>query len=243
VGSARGREHARLHRNNQDAAAFATSADVVIAAVADGCSSGCSTEVGARFAATWLARWLPRYARAGGVDAWAPVAAAALTAELGAIARALAPSPEDLPGTVNDFLLFSFLAAVVTRDRTTVIGAGDGMFAVNGSAQVIDPGPDNAPDYLAYALLDAEPRTRVRVHFDGATSDVTSIVVATDGASELIARPSDSGATSELAEIASDARYLKNPSLLQKRLTVLGEVRGALRDDTTAALVRRREAS
>ena len=59
AGSAIGREHRRLGRNNQDAWACAVGPGLLVAAVADGCSSGAHTEVGARLAVHWMAAALP----------------------------------------------------------------------------------------------------------------------------------------------------------------------------------------
>jgi hypothetical protein len=210
-----GREHARTYRNNQDGVAVAALGERVALVVTDGCSSGRASEVGARFAATWLARRL--------ISRDVEEAAAGLIAALGALARELSASEEALPMTVHDFLLFSFLAAIVDRERTVVFGAGDGLFAVNGERTVLDPGPENAPAYLAYALL--APGHGVRVHVDMPTRELEHLLLATDGALEV-------------DEAFRDPKYVRNPSLVEKRLRVL-----PLHDDTTIALAVRSCAS
>src|SRR4051812_18994859 len=58
VASLIGREHVRLHRNNQDAAAVRIRGDVTVAVVADGCGEGAKSEVGATLAAEFLTNWL-----------------------------------------------------------------------------------------------------------------------------------------------------------------------------------------
>jgi serine/threonine protein phosphatase PrpC len=256
IGSVRGSDHLRLGRNNQDAAASHTSADVLVAVVADGCSAGPSSEVGARFAASWLSSWVPRSWRSDvPARVWIDDVTRRLVGDLWPIARALSPEDEDVPSAVHEFLLFSFLVVVVDRARTVVFGAGDGVFAIDGAAVVLDPGPENAPAYLSYALLDRSlppPRddacvgAAVKIHRELDTRDVRSVLLATDGALDLL---ESSGAEETLRDGTTrgvlaqftDARYAKNPSLVQKRLNVLGDAPKKLRDDTTIALISRRE--
>jgi hypothetical protein len=235
----RGREHARALRNNQDCAIAAVDDEIAIAVVCDGCSSGPSSEVGARFAAAWLARRVPEYARRGEpARAWIDDATAALLGALGGMARALAPRSNDLPRTVHDFLLFAFLAAVITRDRAVVFGAGDGVVATADRITILDAGPDNAPRYLSYALLAPEPSigraSIATIHLDEPADALSAIVLATDGAAELEGRA--------LFEVACDDRYLRNASLLQKRLVVMSENERRFYDDTSIAVIRRKEA-
>lgn len=230
AGSVRGREHARTLRNNQDCAIASVHGEVAVAVVCDGCSSGPSSEVGARFAATWLARNLPTYVR-DDAQAWVDDATAGLLDAIGAIARSLSPEPETLAITVHDFLLFAFLAAVVTPERAVVFGAGDGVVASRDRRLVLDAGPDNAPRYLSYALL--QPGAPgVTVHVDAPASAHDAIVIATDGAADIEA----------LFDFACDDRSLKNASFLQKRLVVLAENERRLHDDTSIAVIRRKEA-
>jgi hypothetical protein len=143
---------------------------------------------------------------------------------------------------VHELLLFSFLAAIVDEERALVFGAGDGVLAVNGEATVLDPGPENAPDYLGYALVEPVPRGRVRVHRACASAEIASILLATDGALDLMRRadePIDGAPQGGLDQFTRDARYARNPSLLKKRLTVIGALHGRLRDDTTIAVLTR----
>jgi hypothetical protein len=215
-GTVLGREHARLFRNNQDGVAASAEGERIALVVTDGCSSGRFSEVGARFAATWLARRLPRYTDAH-------EAAADLLLALGSLARDLSPSEAMVPATIHDFLLFSFVAAVIDRERTLIFGAGDGLFAVNGQRTVLDPGPENAPAYLAYALL--APAKGITVHVDMPTRELEHLLLGTDGASEV-------------PDLFQDPKYVRNPSLVEKRLRVL-----PLHDDTTIALAVRSCAS
>ncbi|MEO6576480.1 MAG: protein phosphatase 2C domain-containing protein [Polyangiaceae bacterium] len=240
-GSARGGEHARLHRNNQDGLALFASDELVVAAVTDGCSSGRGSEVGARYAAEWIVR---RVCADRDPSRREP---ATLTRDLTECVRGLAhglrTNDEDPRGALHDFFLFTFLVAIIEPELTTVFGVGDGVVSVNGRVTVLDAGPENAPDYVAYGVLGKHAREAV-IHHAGPTADVHSLIIGTDGVADLIARADDilpdGSVVGGLAALENDERYVKNPSLLQKRLIALGEVHRRLRDDTSIAVIRRR---
>ncbi len=241
-GSVVGTEHRHALRNNQDGLALHAGHDVLVAVVTDGCSSGASSEVGARLGASWLAEAVP--AAAGAWTAPEDVArevTCGLLLYLREVARGLGHG-EPLPRTVNEFFLFAFLVAVVRRDKAFVFGVGDGVYAVNGQAVALDPGQENAPPYTGYGLIG--PMPAARVHHVSRTCALSSLVIATDGALDLLARATeplvDGTLQGDLVPFTQEARYVQNPSLLQKRLVVIGERNKRLRDDTTVALIRRR---
>jgi Protein phosphatase 2C len=224
VGSVTGREHTRLHRNNQDGLAARVEPERILTAVCDGCSGGRSSEVGARLGAAWIVASLPRILADRPDEA---ELASALADDLLDYLRQIAAGLGGSPEVVRDYLLFTFLAAVIEPDRALVIGLGDGLFAADGERRVIDPGPDNAPPYLAYrlvdpALLTAPPDLTPRLHLRAGTLD--SLVLATDGAAALSPGELD------------HPLYARNPSLLQKRLNAAERRLG---DDTSLVLVRR----
>lgn len=236
AGSVTGRDHRRAERDGQDGCAVVSTDEVVAAIVTDGCSSGRQSEVGARLGAAWLAASIARrFAADVATPDGATAAAAAVTedlvARLGELARSF--DDGDVAARVSEMLLFGFLAAAVTRDVAIVFGVGDGVALVEataGRAVVrVDPGPQNAPPYPAYALLGAA--IAPRVHWIGATADVVAIAVGTDGAGAL----SDDA----IAEAARDPRLAKNASLLRKRLVVLAN-EGRFFDDATLGVVARR---
>jgi hypothetical protein len=252
AGTIAGGEHVRLHRNNQDGVALAVADDCIVAAVTDGCSSGASSEVGARLGARWLAEWVPEYRRLEKDDqGLCAVAAEGLTGYLGMLGRGLRPDPGRWLETVNDFLLFTFLVAVIDPERTLVFGLGDGVWSVNGRCTVLDPGPGNAPPYLAYRLAGSAlseggaRRLEPVLHHAGPTWALRSLLIGTDGVADLAGRAlealDDGSLPGGPEQFERDPRYGRNPSLLQKRLVVLGERNRRLRDDTTMVLVRRRE--
>jgi hypothetical protein len=253
-GSVIGREHVRCHRNNQDAVAVGQGDSLLVAAVADGCSSGISSEVGARLAVQWIVRHAPRLLQdLGEVEPAALVEAVmdGLLAYLEQVGRGICPDPEAWPATVRDFLLFSLLGAIVGPEWTLVFGLGDGVVSINGQTTVLEAGAANAPPYLGYRLvgavadvpaaLDLQPV----IHYVGPTGGLESLVIATDGALELLSQAGaplkDGSCAGGLAALEHDDRYLRNPSLLHKRLVVIGDVNQRLRDDTSLVLIRRKE--
>ncbi len=248
-GSVVGREHLRLARGGQDGHATLARRDLAAVVVTDGCSSGRESEVGARLFAPIVLRLVAAHALGASEAHPEPTAAAralasaldeALRRELAGILACLAPST---PGTtlltpsaaVERFLLFGFLAAVVTEAHAIVLGIGDGLVFARGAdgagdLTVLDPGPENAPPYAAYALLPGAPPPAARVHLARPAAEIDLLAVATDGLAEL-----DSPS---LVALASDPRWTKNPSLLEKRLRVLA-AEGHFRDDATLAVLRR----
>ena len=233
AGSVTGREHRRAERDGQDGHAVVVRPAVVAAIVTDGCSSGARSEIGARLGAGWLAALVEqRFAGVRDADHALAIAGAVtgeLVVRLGLLARSLDAAGEVVAARIDESLLFGFLAAVVTPRTTIVFGVGDGIVVVDGEVTSIDPGFDNAPPYVAYGLLDAARAAPV-VHFVGPTADVEVVAVATDGLAPVAAT---------LASLASDPRYVANPSLLRKRLVVLSDG-GTFSDDATVAVVRRR---
>jgi hypothetical protein len=240
-GSARGAEHARLHRNNQDGIALFASEELVVAAVTDGCSSGRGSEVGARYAAEWIVRHVREDRNPGGRD---PVRLTRdLTECVRSLAHGLRAGGEDARGALHDFFLFTFLVAIIEPELTTVFGVGDGAVSINGRLTVLDPGPDNAPDYVAYGVVETQAREPV-IHHRGPSADIDSLLIGTDGVGDLIAHAKDvlpdGSCVGGLHALETDERYVRNASLLQKRLIILGEVHRYLRDDTSIAVIRRR---
>jgi hypothetical protein len=253
TGSLIGREHVRTQRNNQDGLALVCRDDLLVAAVTDGCSSGRYSEVGARLGAGWLAQWVPVYAERHG-SVHSPAFLQAVTdgflSYLQGVARRFHPVRDAMPATVQDYLLFTFLVVAMTPAETCVFGLGDGVVGLNGELQVLEAGEGNAPPYLAYRLVEKalmEPVGMLQpvIFAQCPTAAVDHVLIATDGAAEIDGRAGDrlpSGdPVGSLQDLARDPRYGRNPSLLQKRLTVLGDVNRWLHDDTTMVLIQRKE--
>lgn len=243
AGSVTGRDHRRAERDGQDGHAVVATEDVVAAIVTDGCSSGRASEIGARVGAAWLAALVEqRFRGMGDTDTAALEAAAAdvtgeVLARLELLARSFDAAGEIRAARVDQSLLFGFLVALVTPVTAMVFGIGDGIVMVDGVVTVLDPGPENAPPYLAYGLVGGSRACiEPRIHFVGPTASVEVLAVATDGAAPLV-----HAGDAALPALAADPRYVKNPSLLRKRLIVLSD-RGTFSDDATLAVIQRRRA-
>jgi len=230
AGTVPGREHTRLSRNNQDGLAIRAHNNRLVAVITDGCSSGTFSEVGARLGAAWLAD--------AALHTDSP--AAALDTLLTRL-DTLAPTGDARVPFVADYLLFTALVAIVTPDRALIYGLGDGLCAIRtptGAAlSALDAGPDNAPPYLGYRLLDPTALARFDgelspvVHSDG-PADFDALLIGSDGLSDL---PPEA-----LLDLLTAPAHGRNASLLQKRLNALGPRKGQLPDDTTAVLLRSR---
>ncbi|MCY3023249.1 MAG: protein phosphatase 2C domain-containing protein [Planctomycetota bacterium] len=260
AGSVLGRDHVLAGRNNQDACCCQRDEHGLVAVVCDGCSSGKHSEVGAKLGARLLVEALRR--RLPELDAGDP--ATILEAVRQEILRQLdtlvsAMGAERVPD-VNAYFLFTILGAAVTSQRAVVLALGDGLVFLNGKALPLPPS-NNRPPYLAYGLIEhavegMRPETfRFRVVADIPAADVTTLVLATDGAGKLCGGPGSLArqGCDGLREFWLEDRYFTNPQALTRRLvqlnrdvrTVDWEARrvdrrpGLLLDDTTLVVIRR----
>lgn len=229
-GSVAGRDHEHGGRNNQDALCVTRGPEGVVAVVCDGCGSGAHSEVGARLGARIVAEAVRRRLAAApstALDAaalWADVQTDVL-APLRQIAAAMGG---ELARTIREHLLFTVVGAVVTDDDACVFHLGDGFLAVNDERLPLGPYADDAPPYLAYALLGADVRFEVARRLPAA--EVRSLVIGTDGVCDL--------PPAVVSGICAEARTFTNADAVRRRLAVYK--RGArLPDDTTLVVVRR----
>jgi len=238
-----GARHARGARNGQDAAVTLVFGDIAVAVVCDGCSSGASSEVGARLGAMLVARALiarlARGERAADPETWT-----AVRAEVVAMLRLIADNEGHASdGFVRDHLLFTIVAAALTRDEAAVWAIGDGAYVVDGETRTLGPFANNEPPYLAYDLFDeARP-----AHFEILPPATRTIVIATDGALDL-AETLDG----DLGWFAA-ARFLAHPDALRRQLAILARAEeridwderrivrtpAPLQDDCAIAIVQR----
>jgi serine/threonine protein phosphatase PrpC len=231
-GTITGREHVAIGRNNQDAFCWSATPEATVAIVADGCGSGTHSEVGAQIGARILTEALRIHAAAFD-DGDALHVLERIRQDVLLQIRQLA---EAMGGSfrrvVSDYFLFTTLGFVVAPQRTVVFGIGDGLVSLNGHTQRLTAA-DNAPPYLGYGLVPstlAQDVTVFTVHDDRPTNEVTSLLVATDGAFEI----------PDLAELWSADRYYSNPYNVGRRLVQLNRPRpGILTDDTTLVVARR----
>jgi hypothetical protein len=208
-----GREHVRLGRNNQDGH-FASKSVVV---VTDGCSSQPNSEVGAQLGARFLGEWLS--AQTVLDDATPERAMNALCEWMKGAAQALGGLE-----ALEQYFLFTVLAAVRRDDRTLVFGMGDGAVLIDERLVRFDSGPDNAPLYCAYRLTSAQP-PGVEVHHFAAAGRVA---VMTDGLNALD--------PVRVRALVGEVAPGRNPLTLQRRLNVLSETE-RFSDDATLAVL------
>jgi hypothetical protein len=124
------------------------------------------------------------------------------------LARARSLAADAMDAFVRDHLLFTIVAAAITRDEAAVWAIGDGAYVVDGETQALGPFANNEPPYLAYDLYgDARP-----AHFQVLAPGTRTIVIATDGALDLSA--------GELGKFAA-ARFLAHPDALRRQLAIL----------------------
>jgi hypothetical protein len=217
-----GREHLRLGRNNQDGWWLEHRGARAVGVVTDGCGSQPHSEIGAQLGARFLCTWLTGAALS---DELPLRAAEALTAWL--YRTALEFGPEQVNPVLERSFLFTFLAAVREGPEVQVFGLGDGAVWIDGQLTVLDPGPQNAPEYCAYRLGDAR-RPAPTLHFRGAAAQVA---LMTDGFEELLTRDAP-----KVGTLFEDRAAWKNPLTLQRRLNVLAE-NERLADDATLIVV------
>lgn len=252
AGSIVGREHVRVHKNNQDGYAIASDGDTIVAAVTDGCSSSKYSEVGARLAAAWLARCATTYAPGPTTPERPEQLGDALIDFLSSVCIQMSPRGMPIDDLLHHYFLFTYLCVVVTQEETWIVGQGDGVFSVNGTTRVLDSGPDNAPRYPAYRLADPNRLKggaqtvhggRPSTLYSGPTASLESLVIGTDGLVDLMERAdeplNDGTRQGGIEQFERENRFITNPTLLHKKLVVIGEGHGRLRDDTTMVLIRR----
>jgi hypothetical protein len=260
-GSILGIEHARVGRNNQDAACVRVFGDQIVAVVCDGCSSGIPghpshNEVGAQLGARIVASAIVAQLNdTGDVDWWklANDTTASLRFVLASMGAATADSAD--VGTVLDMFLFTTVIAVVGARKATFAALGDGAVFVNGEPIRFGGFPGNMPPYLGYRLIPSQISPDLlwfSVLKEMPAAELDSFLVGSDGVEYLVAageRPMPGGTlpVGDISLLWTEDRYFKNPDAIRRRLTLVnGGVErrhpGYLKDDTTLVVGRRRHA-
>jgi len=251
VGAVTGRAHQRCGRGSQDALQVRRGDGFVVAVVCDGCSAGESSEVGAGLAARFVAAEVARRLRGGArLDdpllraAFATDVVRALVARLAVVVEGCAVEHDEVRHIVASCLLFTLqVAVVVDGGGYVVFGVGDGVVRVDGRDVAVFGNDDGAPDCPAYALVDGcHDHAGVVVHAGGASADVRTLTIASDGAAELEtqrATPLQNGDVfGGLAFFENSVDVGVNPSLATKRMRALEKC--APDDDCTVVVLRRR---
>ncbi len=224
-----GLEHLRLGRNNQDALEVREADGAFIAVVTDGCSSSLRSEVGANVTASIVADELMRFALER--SSLHEVSDRVLE-RLRGVARLIASNSEGVQEIVGRSLLCSIVAVVITKTSTHIVGAGDGVYCINGSLTHVLPDANNAPNYLAYGVCPHAKRHTLEHWHACSTEAVQWLIIGSDGL-EPLAR--------WLREAGQDRLYTANRSWLQRRMRMEFAQTPHAHDDATLVLVHRNE--
>jgi len=264
-GTVTGYAHRQAGRNNQDGFFMAEDAENFSAVICDGCSSARDSEVGAKLIARFAAGEILRLMKRDCVTSGSEILKKLQISIVNYLKNLTGYLPDPL--SADDMFLATIVGVAMNEFSTTVFSLGDGVISLNGNVKIIDE--NNAPNYLAYLThpgnykIDEEKITFV-VQQEIATDEVKTILIATDGAKDLMQKAEREicvlGKPEQvkgLIQFEQEERYMKNPTLLQKRLFQLNAERvaidwerkevkkleGILSDDTTIILIRRKEAS
>lgn len=272
AGSVIGRDHLRVlgEKNNQDSFAYVCN-DLLFAVVTDGCGSEKNSEVGAKIGARVMVELLGQVWASFTQDGKSVTIDNFLGINylLSGVARIfldklrLFSEGLNFAETIREEFLFTVMGLVITPTWTAVFSAGDGVYAVNGEVTVLDSGPNNQPDYPAYALFSPPvvrpSRYPFKIRTILATDQVSSILIGTDGLNDLIAAeektlPGKQEFVGPLSQFWEESQYFVNPDQVRRRLALINrefvkgdwenqrllKEPGLLHDDTTLIVVRRK---
>lgn len=229
-GSVPGRSHVLAGKPNQDAFVARIGEAALVTVVCDGCGSGAHSELGARIGANAVAeRSLAAIQRGDSLASDEVLERVRLEVleDLFAVMRVMGGRSSTV---VTEHFLFTVLAVAIEKEKATIFGIGDGVYAVDGEVVAIGPFEGNAPPYLGYALLGSAGPSFV-IHRAMPVDSAARIAIATDGAMDL--DPS-------IAEIAADPRCFANRDTIRRTLTLVARKKpGLVEDDTTVAVLRR----
>jgi len=248
-GSIIGRNHVLAGKNNQDALRIVIQDQCMTAVVCDGCGSGKHSEVGAklgtRMVTDAIADLLHQGLAISEPDFWHILNIKLLQKIKTFVEISTNEAQESVMEFVNNYLLFTIVGLVITPSETFAFSMGDGAIAINGKLTQIPAYPDNAPPYLAYGLYQPEA-VSFEIRDRMATSELESILIATDGIDDLVA-------VEEVSQFWQEDLYFKNPDAIRRKLAMLNREEskpdwqkremvkrsGVLSDDTSVVVVRR----
>jgi hypothetical protein len=250
AGSVQGRERQRIGVMNQDTYWIQRSENSLVAVVCDGCGSRPYSQVGSHLGSRLLGEALTQV-NSGDID-WERLHRQVLD-PIRDLAQSLGG---DFSETILDYFLFTCLGVVLTSENALFFACGDGVFGVNGKVSILDSSPDNAPPYLAYALLDPmmpkefPSQYAFRILDRIPVSDIDTLWIGTDGVVDFIK------VTQELEPEAAfwdNPLFFEHPKGLQRYLNRLNQDKiqpnweqqrlvrhkGSLPDDTTLVMIRK----
>lgn len=258
-GTVIGREHYRLHANGQDAYQIVRRDKATVAIVSDGCGDPASrhSEVGATLGARMIAHRLAgllsneagRLATAEKAERVLEQVRQEMLAALRKLARGMSADPVE---AISECLLFTVVGCAITDEHAAFFSLGDGIIIINGRATTIGPYPDNAPPYLAYALLPGcreQDDLRFKLHAHISTEELETFLIGSDGVNDLVA----ASCAGDIEALQTDPLNYGNAYAISNKLRLLNTERteinweehrksvqrGALPDDTTVVVGRK----
>lgn len=239
AGSTPGKDHRRFIKNGHDAFAMHQEAELLIAAVCDGCGSGEHSEVGAKIGARLIVEAVrkhvnimnqrPFHVMSHREDRPYPLWDAVREEVLSNILRLATAMGHRLSGVVNDYFLFTTVGAMITRASSCFFSNGDGVIIVNGDILELGPFPNNEPPYLAYDLvrsslkLDHPELLGFTANTVLPTEKLQSFLIGTDGVSELLRSsdktiPGKKELVGSISQFWEQNRFFTNPDNVRRRL-------------------------
>jgi hypothetical protein len=162
---------------------------------------------------------------------------------------------------VDDYLLFTTVAMVITNDTAEVAALGDGVVFINGVRQSMRPVIGGAPAYVAYNIT-SKTMTQEQLRYDVIaslpTSTLESFLIGSDGCDDLIASadkcvPGQSATVGPIERLWTDDANFKNSDAVRRKLVMTNggvwrnkidggvwHQQGYLSDDTTLIAGRRK---
>ena len=257
-GSIIGTDHSKPGKpgaiNNHDAFNWKYDDDLLVAMVADGCGSGKNSEVGSKIGVRILTNTIFNEMKLGNVclkNFWQRVRNKLLS-HISILSESMG---ESLSEVINNYFLFTIVGVIVTPEESVIFSFGDGVFSLNGKVTEIGPFPRDEPPYLAYNLtgssvFDTNPEyANFCIHEVISTSEVSNIMIGTDGVVDLInaneeCLPGREQKVGDISQFFEDI-YFSNQDMVRRRLAMINRekvvekriVPGLLKDDTTMIVI------
>lgn len=188
-----GNEHVFAKTNSQDFCGFVEHDKKIIGVICDGCSSGKHSEVGASLIGIQLLKLLDKIDFTGDMNVYRISIQIQIESFIYHFMNLMFEELVDKVYFVNDYLLTTFIFCVIDKENTLIGHAGDGIMAIsqNGELNVENVNHNNSPHYIAYNLVPEELLTSTKVKSDFeikrySTSDIDSIIIASDGLEPLV---------------------------------------------------------
>lgn len=222
--------------NNQDAFAWQTADDYLVAVVCDGCGSMPYSEVGSRIGSRVLLAMLARALKQGDELSLADALSReslltelrdGLAEAIAGIARSM-DDAQRIDYTVMEHFLFTIMLVAMNAKDTMICSFGDGVYSLNGNTVTVDPAVGNAPPYIGQRLVPGlmdEKFLEFRVQALLPTNEVESVLIGTDGLSyfqkaEHLALPGKEDLVGPLSQFWTNRHFADNPDAIRRRLAM-----------------------